>query len=99
MSQLAFKPLFAAGLLLGLASAASADVTLTVSSWLPAGHLLSRAQADWCGEVTKATASRVKCNILPKRGGAAARHLRRGARRPGRPVLQRARLHPGPLHC
>lgn len=55
----------AAGLL-GLATTATAAVTLTVSSWLPPGHLLSRAQADWCTEVTKATDSRVNCNILPK---------------------------------
>jgi len=55
----------AAGLLTA-ASAASAAVTLTVSSWLPPTHLLSRAQADWCAEVTKATDSRVSCNILPK---------------------------------
>jgi TRAP-type C4-dicarboxylate transport system substrate-binding protein len=59
------KPLLAAALL-GIAGAASAQVTLTVSSWLPPGHLLSRAQADWCAEVSKATAERVKCNILPK---------------------------------
>jgi TRAP-type C4-dicarboxylate transport system substrate-binding protein len=33
---------------------------------VPPAHLLSRAQADWCGEVAKATDNRVKCNILPK---------------------------------
>ncbi|MDP3084375.1 MAG: TRAP transporter substrate-binding protein [Rubrivivax sp.] len=65
MSKFIIKPLVAAALL-GLAGAAAADVTLTVSSWLPPTHLLSRAQADWCTEVTKATANRVKCNILPK---------------------------------
>jgi TRAP-type transport system periplasmic protein len=36
------------------------------SSWLPPGHLLSRAQSDWCDLVTQATQQRVKCNILPK---------------------------------
>ncbi|MEP7283745.1 MAG: TRAP transporter substrate-binding protein [Rubrivivax sp.] len=45
---------------------AAAEVTLTASSWLPPSHLLSRAQADWCTEVAKATQDRVKCNILPK---------------------------------
>lgn len=57
---------FLAAALLGYAGLASAQVTLTVSSWLPPGHLLSRAQADWCTEVSKATSDRVKCNILPK---------------------------------
>jgi TRAP-type C4-dicarboxylate transport system substrate-binding protein len=66
MIKTPFKPLLAAGLLIGLAPAAMADVTLTVSSWLPPTHLLSRAQADWCTDVTKATDGRVKCNILPK---------------------------------
>jgi TRAP-type C4-dicarboxylate transport system substrate-binding protein len=51
---------------MALASTAMADVVLTASSWVPPSHLLSRAQADWCGEVAKATSNRVKCNILPK---------------------------------
>jgi TRAP-type transport system periplasmic protein len=56
-----------AAALLALTGAAQAQqVTLTASSWLPAGHLLSRAQADWCGLVSEATQNRVKCNILPK---------------------------------
>ncbi len=42
------------------------NVTLTVSSWLPATHTLSITQAKWCADVTKATNDRVKCNILPK---------------------------------
>ena len=59
------KPLVAAALL-GAAGAASAQVTLTLSSWVPPAHLLTRAQADWCQEVSKATSSRIKCNELPK---------------------------------
>jgi TRAP-type transport system periplasmic protein len=56
-----------AAALLSLAGAAQAQqVTLTASSWLAPSHLLSRAQADWCTEVSKATQDRVKCNILPK---------------------------------
>lgn len=51
--------LFAAG-------TASAQVVLTASSWLPPTHTLSQTQAKWCEEVTKATANRVRCNILPK---------------------------------
>lgn len=65
MTRALLHPIVAAALI-GMATAASAEVTLTVSSWLPPTHLLSRAQADWCGEVAKATSSRVKCNILPK---------------------------------
>jgi TRAP-type C4-dicarboxylate transport system substrate-binding protein len=49
-----------------LAGAASAQVTLTLSSWVPPGHLLTRAQNDWCAEVSKATEGRIKCNSLPK---------------------------------
>jgi TRAP-type C4-dicarboxylate transport system substrate-binding protein len=55
---------FGAGLF--AAGAASAQVVLTASSWLPPTHTLSQTQAKWCEEVTKATANRVRCNILPK---------------------------------
>lgn len=47
-------------------AAAQNQVMLTVSSWVPPSHLLSRAQADWCEMVSKATQDRVKFNILPK---------------------------------
>lgn len=47
-------------------SALAQNVTLVTSSWLPPGHLLSRAQADWCEKASQATAKRVTCNILPK---------------------------------
>jgi TRAP-type C4-dicarboxylate transport system substrate-binding protein len=57
---------FLAAALLAYAGLASAQVTLTASSWLAPTHPLSRAQADWCTEVSKATQDRVKCNILPK---------------------------------
>jgi TRAP-type C4-dicarboxylate transport system substrate-binding protein len=59
------KPLAAASLL-AFAGAASAQVTLTMSSWVPPAHLLTRAQSDWCNEVGKATSGRIKCNLLPK---------------------------------
>lgn len=65
MTKFAFKTLAAAALA-GSAMAASAQVTLTLSSWVPPSHLLTRAQSDWCEEVSKATSSRVKCNNLPK---------------------------------
>jgi TRAP-type C4-dicarboxylate transport system substrate-binding protein len=59
------KPLAALALTL-VAGAASAQVTLALSSWVPPSHLLTRAQNDWCAEVSKATDSRIKCNALPK---------------------------------
>lgn len=55
-----------ASAILGLAGAASAQVTLVASTWVPPAHLLSKAQAAWCDDVAKATSNRVKCNILPK---------------------------------
>lgn len=60
-----FKPLAAAALL-AFAGTASAQITLTMSSWVPPSHLLTRAQSDWCNEVSKAVAGRIKCNLLPK---------------------------------
>lgn len=48
------------------ASAASAQVVLTASTWVPPSHTLSQTQAKWCEEVAQATSSRVRCNILPK---------------------------------
>jgi len=58
--------LIAAAALLGMAGAASAQVTLTITSWVPPTHLLTRALADWCAEAGKATEGRIKCNLLPK---------------------------------
>jgi TRAP-type C4-dicarboxylate transport system substrate-binding protein len=57
---------FAGAGLMALQGAASAQVVLTVSSWLGPNHTLSQSQSKWCDDVTAATASRVKCNILPK---------------------------------
>jgi TRAP-type C4-dicarboxylate transport system substrate-binding protein len=58
--------LLVAASLLACAGAASAEITLTLSSWVPPAHLLTRAQSDWCNEVSKAVAGRIKCNLLPK---------------------------------
>jgi TRAP-type C4-dicarboxylate transport system substrate-binding protein len=65
MKKTLFSFLAGAGLM-ALQGAASAQVVLTVSSWLGPNHTLSQSQAKWCDDVTAATASRVKCNILPK---------------------------------
>ncbi len=61
-----FQPRLLAPALLALAGSAQAQVTLTASTWVAPTHLLSRAQADWCTEVSKATQERVRCNVLPK---------------------------------
>ena len=59
------KPLLPAALI-GAAASASAQITLTLSCWVPPSHLLTRAQLDWCQEVPKATSGRIKCNALRK---------------------------------
>ena len=48
--MLKFKTLtaFAA---LGLSTAASAQVVLATSTWVPPTHLLSMSQAGWCADV------------------------------------------------
>jgi TRAP-type C4-dicarboxylate transport system substrate-binding protein len=65
MAMTRIKSLVATALLAS-AGAASAQITLTLSSWVPPAHLLTRAQSDWCNEVSKAVAGRIKCNLLPK---------------------------------
>lgn len=52
--------------MLGVSAAASAQVTLTTSSWVPLDHALTVSQIGWCDDVAKATSSRVKCNLLAK---------------------------------
>src|SRR5258708_19651078 len=45
---------------------AVAQVTLNASSWVPPGHPLTATMlVPLCGDIEKATAARVKCNILP----------------------------------
>jgi len=56
----------ASSVLLGASGLASAQVTLTTSTWVPLDHAVTTSQAQWCEEVTKATSSRVKCNQLAK---------------------------------
>jgi TRAP-type C4-dicarboxylate transport system substrate-binding protein len=47
-------------------TAASAQVVLTASSWLPPTHALSETQKEWCGLLEQKTAGKAKCNILPR---------------------------------
>src|SRR5258706_12461099 len=46
---------------------AAAQVTLNASSWVPPGHPITATMlVPFCADIEKATAARVKCNILPK---------------------------------
>src|SRR5712675_3609663 len=46
---------------------AAAQVILNASSWVPPGHPLTATMlAPLCADIERATAARVKCNILPK---------------------------------
>src|SRR5260370_25259124 len=59
-------PGFALAALVASAPAA-AQVTLNASSWVSPGHPLTATMlAPLCADIEKATAARVKCNILPK---------------------------------
>jgi TRAP-type C4-dicarboxylate transport system substrate-binding protein len=63
MRTFRFALLAAAGL---VSTAASAQVVLTASSWLPPSHTLTETQKDWCGLLEQKTAGKVKCNLLPR---------------------------------
>ena len=54
----------AAGIL--VAAPATAQTTLTLSSWVPPQHLITRAMMEWAGEVEKASNGRIKHTLLPK---------------------------------
>src|SRR5438445_937726 len=46
---------------------AAAQVILNASSWVPPGHPITATMlVPFCADIEKATAARVKCNILPK---------------------------------
>jgi TRAP-type C4-dicarboxylate transport system substrate-binding protein len=49
------------------AGPASGQVTLNASSWVPPGHpITANMLVPLCADFEKATAGRVKCNVLPK---------------------------------
>lgn len=50
----------------GLASPAMAQTVITLSSWVPPSHMLSETQKEWCAQLEKKAAGRVKCNVLPR---------------------------------
>ena len=48
------------------AAAASAQTTLTLSSWVPPAHTLTETQKAWCEELSQRTKGQIKCNALPR---------------------------------
>ncbi len=60
------RPLAVAGLAFAATTAAQAQAVLTVSTWLPPTHILSETQKEWCAELEKKAAGKVRCNILPR---------------------------------
>ncbi len=63
--------LLAAAAGVGLASAASAQTTLTLSSWVPPSHTLTTSQAEWCAMLEQKVPGKIKCNVLPRAVSAA----------------------------
>ncbi len=45
---------------------AAQQLTLNVSSWMPATHALTQSVGKWCDEVAEATEKRVTCKLLSK---------------------------------
>ena len=61
---------------MGLSGAASAETTLTLSSWLPPKHpIVENMIVPWAAEVEKATNGNVKIKILPKAMGKPPAHF------------------------
>lgn len=58
-------PLMAAAMA-GFGTAAHAQVTLTLSSWVPPAHTLTTTQKEWCEMLAQKVAGKVKCNALPR---------------------------------
>lgn len=65
MSLSAVRSLAAVGLL-ALAGHASAQVTLSMSSWVPPAHILTETQKEWCEMLAQKAAGKVRCNQLPR---------------------------------
>ena len=56
---------------LALSPAASAQIVLTLSSWVPPTHTLTEGQREWCGMLEQKVQGKVKCNQLPRAVSAA----------------------------
>ncbi|MCI1192514.1 TRAP transporter substrate-binding protein [Calidifontimicrobium sp. SYSU G02091] len=61
----ALRSLALAGLV-AVAGQASAQVTLTMSSWVPPTHTLTETQKAWCEMLAQKAAGKVRCNQLPR---------------------------------
>lgn len=62
--------------LAGVTGTAHAQTTLSMSSWVPPTHFIVKdILQPWMAEVEKATAGRVKVNLLPKAVGAPPQHF------------------------
>jgi TRAP-type C4-dicarboxylate transport system substrate-binding protein len=51
--------------------AASAQIVLTLSSWVPPAHTLTESQKEWCAMLEQKSGNKVKCNSLPRAVSAA----------------------------
>jgi TRAP-type C4-dicarboxylate transport system substrate-binding protein len=49
-----------------MALGASAQTTLTLSSWVPPSHTLTETQKEWCEMLAQKVAGKIKCNVLPR---------------------------------
>ena len=49
-----------------LSAGASAQTTLTLSSWVPPSHTLTETQKEWCEMLAQKVAGKIKCNALPR---------------------------------
>jgi len=58
--------LAASAALASLALGASAQTTLTLSSWVPPSHTLTETQKEWCEMLAQKVAGKIKCNVLPR---------------------------------
>lgn len=45
---------------------ASAQVVLTLSSWVPPSHSLTEGQKEWCQQLEQKVPGKVRCNALPR---------------------------------
>lgn len=53
-------------LLASVGAAASAQTTLTLSSWVPPAHTLTETQKAWCELLATKVPGKIKCNVLPR---------------------------------
>jgi len=56
---------------IAMSPAASAQIVLTLSSWVPPTHTLTEGQKEWCALLEQKVQGKVKCNQLPRAVSAA----------------------------